>query len=49
MWNKREFGDMGMKEKGLLSELQMLDEKEGRHGLSQEERNRKEELRTEVE
>ena len=48
-WNTMEFGNVGVNKKKLLDKLARLDEKDGVHGLTHEERRQGEEMKVEVE
>ena len=48
-WNRQEFGNVGRRKKELLGALELLDAKEGVLGLTEMERNEKNEVRSQVE
>ena len=47
-WNKMEFGKVGVNKRRLLGEVLKLDEKEGLHGLTQEERRKRWQVKSEL-
>ena len=47
-WNKMEYGKVGVNKRRLLGEVLKLDEKEGLHGLTQEERRKRWQVKSEL-
>ena len=48
-WNRQDFGNVGHRKKDLLGALELLDAKEGVLGLTETERNEKNEVKSQVE